>query len=50
MHTDFIVAMVMLGSSLIGFILGRIERKDSYAKMYRHGFNIGKAVGKREVI
>ena len=45
-HPDAIVFITMVGSLILGFALGRFERKDSYSRMYRHGFNIGKQVGK----
>lgn len=45
-HPDGIIYIAMVASSILGFALGRFERKDSYSRMYRHGFNIGKQVGK----
>ena len=47
MNTDLILYLCGLGLLLIGFIFGRIERKDSYTKTYRYGFEIGKRVGER---
>lgn len=47
-HTDAIVFGISIISLIAGFILGRWERKDSYTKTYRHGFNIGKQVGRNE--
>ena len=48
MHTDLILFLVNLGMFLVGFVAGRIEKKDSYTRTYRHGFNIGKQVGRNE--
>ena len=46
MNTDTIIFISMVFSCLIGFVIGRWERKDSQTRMYRHGFHIGKQVGK----
>ena len=48
MNTDLVVYLAMVAGLLIGFIFGRIEKKDSYTRTYRHGFNIGKQVGRNE--
>ena len=47
-HPDAIVVIAMAFGILMGYIFGRIERKEAATRMYRHGFNIGKAVGKNE--
>ena len=47
MHTDLILFICGIGIFLTGFILGRIERHEAYAKTYRQGFEIGKRVGAR---
>jgi hypothetical protein len=47
-HTDAVIFGMSMFSVLVGFILGRFERKDSYTRTYRHGFNIGKQVGRNE--
>jgi hypothetical protein len=47
MNTDFILYICMIVIFSCGFMLGRWERKDSYSKAYRHGFNIGKKVGSK---
>ena len=46
--TDLIVYLIMVSFFVFGFIAGRIEKKDSYTRTYRHGFNIGKQVGRNE--
>lgn len=46
MNPDLVVYLTLIGGLLIGFVFGRIERKDSYTRTYRHGFNIGKQVGR----
>jgi len=38
----------MVASAILGYAFGRFERKDSYTRTYRHGFNIGKQVGRNE--
>lgn len=48
MNTDLILYICMVSIFLIGFVMGRMERKDSYTRTYRHGFNIGKQVGRNE--
>lgn len=47
-HTDLIMFITMIVFFTFGFIAGRWERKDSYTRTYRHGFNIGKQVGRNE--
>ena len=47
-HPDAIIFVYSIAITSIGFILGRMERKGAYTRMYRHGFNIGKQVGKIE--
>ena len=44
-HTDAIIFGTGFISMIIGFILGRWERKDSYTKTYRFGYEVGKRVG-----
>ena len=48
MNTDFILYISMIAAFIIGFGFGRYERKESYTRTYRHGFNIGKQVGRIE--
>jgi hypothetical protein len=48
MNPDFIIYLTLVSGLLLGFVAGRMERKDSYTRIYRHGFNIGKQVGRNE--
>ena len=48
MNTDFIVFALCFASLLAGFVMGRWEKQDSQTRTYRHGFNIGKQVGRIE--
>jgi hypothetical protein len=45
MNTDFILYISMIAAFIIGFGFGRYERKDSYTKTYRLGYNNGVRVG-----
>lgn len=48
MNPDFLLmiySVIMVGC---GYVLGRLERKDSYAKTYKYGFEVGKRVGARD--
>ena len=45
---DLIVYLSGIGIFLVGFVLGRVERKESYTKTYRYGFEVGKRVGARD--
>lgn len=48
MNTDLIIFSMSFFSLVIGFMLGRWEKKEEQVRTYRMGFNIGKQVGKRE--
>lgn len=45
---DLIIYLSGIGIFLVGFVLGRIERNESYTKTYRYGFEVGKRVGARD--
>ena len=48
MNTDVIIFLIGWAGLLAGFVIGRWERQDVQTKTYRHGFNIGKQVGRNE--
>lgn len=41
----FLIPAISIG---IGYLFGRYERKDSYTRTYRHGYHIGRVVGRNE--
>ena len=48
MNTDLLLYLTMVSFFIFGFIAGRWERKDAQTKTYRHGFHVGKQVGRNE--
>jgi hypothetical protein len=46
--TDAIIYLAMIIGFFGGFIFGRWEKQNAQTKMYRHGFHIGKQVGRNE--
>jgi hypothetical protein len=48
MSTDAVIFLMSILGILVGFIWGRWERQDTQTRTYRHGFNIGKQVGRNE--
>ena len=43
-HPDAIVVIMMAFGFLMGYIFGRIERKETYLEAYTRGKNVGKAM------
>lgn len=48
MNTDLAIFVMTWAGVIAGFIWGRWERQGSQTRTYRHGFNIGKQVGRNE--
>lgn len=48
MNPDFLLFIYTGIILLCGYVLGRLERKDSYTKTYQYGFEVGKRVGARD--
>ena len=48
MNTDLWIALMGFAGVVVGYVVGRYERQDVQTKSYRHGFNIGKQVGRNE--
>lgn len=48
MSTDAAIFIIGMAGLLLGFVWGRWERNDQQTRTYRHGFNIGKQVGRNE--
>ena len=48
MSTDAVIFLIGMAGLLVGFVWGRWERNDQQTRTYRHGFNIGKQVGRNE--
>ena len=48
MNTDLWIALMGFAGVFVGYVIGRWERQDVQTKTYRHGFNIGKQVGRNE--
>lgn len=46
-HPDFIFAIAMAVSILIGFIFGRLERREAYLEAYNRGKAVQAAVAAR---
>lgn len=50
MNPDLVVYLTLVTGALLGFVLGRLERKESYTETYRYGFSVGKRVGQAEAL
>jgi hypothetical protein len=48
LSTDAVIFVMTLVGFLGGFIFGRWEKQHAQTKTYRHGFHIGKQVGRNE--
>ena len=48
MNSELMAFAIPAVCIFIGFVLGRLERREAQSRMYRHGFNIGKAVGRND--
>jgi hydrogenase/urease accessory protein HupE len=48
MNLDAYIFAFGVISMLIGYVIGRWEKQGEQTRTYRHGFNIGKQVGRNE--
>ena len=48
MNPEFVIYLTLVAGCLIGFVVGRWEKQDSFTKGYKRGKLVGEAVAKNE--